>query len=75
MAYLRASIDSHGSQSKWAQAHGMSPAYVSFVMTGRKRITTRMVQALGFRRVDRMWERPARPGTYERIVKTTGGKP
>jgi hypothetical protein len=37
-----------GSQQDWAKGHGFSPAYVSDVLNGRKDVSERIAEALGY---------------------------
>ena len=48
-AKLRANID--GSQASWAKAHGVSPAYLSDVLNGRREPGEAILNALGLTRV------------------------
>jgi DNA-binding transcriptional regulator YdaS (Cro superfamily) len=48
---LFARCSSAGGQQAWAQAHGLSLAYVNDVLHGRRQPGKRICAALGFRRV------------------------
>jgi DNA-binding transcriptional regulator YdaS (Cro superfamily) len=47
---LRRSCLAAGSQNKWAKAHGVSQAYVSQVLTGRRHPSPLILSALGLER-------------------------
>jgi DNA-binding transcriptional regulator YdaS (Cro superfamily) len=48
---LLAQCSAAGGQQAWAQAHGLSLAYVNDVLHGRRQPGKRICAALGFRRV------------------------
>jgi hypothetical protein len=48
---LRAECAKAGSQKAWAEAHGISPAYLSDVMTGRREPSDSILGPLGLKRV------------------------
>ncbi|NBW16491.1 MAG: XRE family transcriptional regulator [Caulobacteraceae bacterium] len=48
---LRHEIDLLGSQAAWASKHGFSPQYITDILHGRRDITDRLANALGFARV------------------------
>lgn len=48
-ALLRRECDQAGSQKAWADKHGLSGAYVSDVLQGRRDIGDSIVKALGLR--------------------------
>jgi hypothetical protein len=50
-ADLRKSCDLAGSQSRWAEAHGLSVGYVNDVLNARKDPGPALLQAIGWRRV------------------------
>ncbi len=39
-----------GSQKAWAEKHGLSPAYVSDIIHGRREISDKVAQLLGYSR-------------------------
>lgn len=45
---LRARCEAEGSQTVFAQLHGLSPAYVSDVLSGRREPGESMLAALGY---------------------------
>lgn len=47
-ALLRSECRRAGGQAAWAVAHDMSPQFVCDVLKGRREITERMANALGF---------------------------
>ncbi len=47
VAELRRSCTRAGSQQSWAKAHGVSPAYVSDVLTGRRDPGGKILAPLG----------------------------
>lgn len=55
LAEFRALFDWRGTErltaKQWAKDHGFSQAYVSDVLHGRRSITDRFAEALGYRRV------------------------
>lgn len=53
---LQAEVKRHGSQAKWAKAHGFSRGFVSFVLAGSRGVSERLAAALGFERVS-AWKR------------------
>jgi len=56
LALLRRECDKAGGQQAWARAHGVSPAYVSDVLTGRREpgigilAPLRLERVVGYRR-------------------------
>ncbi len=52
---LQAECEKLGGQAGWAKAHGFSPAFVNDVLRGRRDITDRLAEALGFQRVT-LWK-------------------
>ena len=50
-ALLRRECDKAGNQAAWAKAHGVSPAYVSDVLVGRREPGDAILRALGLERV------------------------
>lgn len=50
---LRKACMAAGGQSAWAEAHAMSPAYVSDVLNGRREPGAKILAALGLRKVVR----------------------
>lgn len=53
---LQKAIAAAGSLRKWAQAHGFSPTYLSLVLRGKSKVSTRLAASLGYRRVS-FWEK------------------
>jgi DNA-binding transcriptional regulator YdaS (Cro superfamily) len=49
--YLREECAEAGSQKAWAQKHGLSPAYITDVLLGRREPGEAIVSALGFERL------------------------
>jgi len=50
-AYLRKACDKAGSQAAWAKATGLSPAYVSDVIAGRREPGAKLLDALSVERI------------------------
>jgi len=50
LAILRSACDAAGGQRAWAEAHGLSPQYVCDVLKGRRDVSERMANELGFLR-------------------------
>ena len=46
-ALLRREIEKHGTAKAWADAHGLSPSYVSDVLNGNRRPAGVILAALG----------------------------
>ncbi len=53
LRWLADRIEEVGTQAEWAKRNGFSAAYVSDVMRGRREISDKMAEAIGFRRVVR----------------------
>lgn len=47
-AEIRKSCDAAGGQSRWAEQHDLSPAYVSDVLHGRRDPGPKILAALGY---------------------------
>ena len=58
---LREAVKALGSQSQWAEQHGVSKQYLSHVLHGRTVPSPKICEALGYQRVV-MFERKDRPG-------------
>jgi DNA-binding transcriptional regulator YdaS (Cro superfamily) len=50
---MRAACKAAGGQAAWAEAHDMSPAYVSDVLNSRREPGPKILSALGLRKVVR----------------------
>jgi DNA-binding transcriptional regulator YdaS (Cro superfamily) len=50
IAILRSACERAGGQRAWAEAHGLSPQYVCDVLKGRRDVSERMANELGFLR-------------------------
>jgi hypothetical protein len=50
-ADLRKSCDLAGGQSRWAEVHGVSTSYVNDVLNARREPGTKILNAMGWRRV------------------------
>lgn len=50
---IRKACAAAGSQSAWAEANGMSPAYVSDVLNSRREPGAKILAALGLRKIVR----------------------
>lgn len=50
---LGSAIKAEGSLRKWAKRHGLSPAFVSDVMLGRRKPSEKILTPLGIVREDR----------------------
>lgn len=48
---LRKACTAAGSQAAWAEAHDVSPAYVSDVLKGKRDLGGSVLSALGYERV------------------------
>ena len=46
---LRAECETEGGQRPWAAKHGVSPQFVSDLLRGRRNISERVAEALGYR--------------------------
>jgi len=51
MQRLRGQIAEAGSESAWAEIHGLSQAYVNYVMRGVAKPGPRILKALGLKKV------------------------
>ena len=61
---LQAACDEAGSQTAFAQRLGVRPQFVNNVLAGRREPSARLLEALGYRRIERT------SVTYERIPQT-----
>ena len=59
-AILRSACISAGSQRAWADAHDLSPAFVSDVLQGKRAVTDRIASVLGYTRFVGFYEKQAR---------------
>lgn len=50
LSVLRDECTSLGSQKAWAKKQGVSPAYVNDILQGRREISDRVAEMLGFER-------------------------
>lgn len=48
IAILRSACAAAGGQAAWAAAHGLSPQYVCDVLRGRRDVSERLANELGF---------------------------
>jgi hypothetical protein len=48
---LRKATVVSGSQTRWAEEHGVSKQYVSFVLTGQRKPSAKILNALGLEKV------------------------
>ncbi len=51
LAKLRREIKALGSQQAWANTHGVSPAYLSDTLRGRRDLGPTILAALGLQRI------------------------
>jgi transcriptional regulator with XRE-family HTH domain len=51
LASIKKKIDGEGSQLAFARKHGLSPAYISDVLTGRRDPSKAILDAVGLERV------------------------
>lgn len=51
LALIRKAVSAAGNQARWAEAQGVSPAYISMVLSGDKDPSPKLCAAVGVERV------------------------
>lgn len=51
LALIRRECDKAGSQSAWAAAHGITGAYLTDILRGRRAPAAKLLKAMGYERI------------------------